>query len=325
MGTVVPAIPTELMAQSEVDRNGTSSVAIPETIRSLRGPPTRSPQMKIPIKSSLALLFSLALASAEQETQGADLKFVAAVSAIQPGVPFTVALHIRHEEGFHTYWKAPGIVGLPTMIEWKLPPGFSAGPIEWPSPELVDMASHPAHGYHRDVLLLTKITPPQTIETKSVMLVGDLTWMACRKTCHPGFALRKITIPITKDAQAKPHQRWAPAIAKERANLPGPSAPWTVTVESKQDATPIKVRLRPAKGASPDPGKAYFFSADGQLTSEPPQKFARQKDGSYLITGLRSEFAPERKSTLPGILVASKGWSAKGKLSAFQVAPPFPK
>ena len=159
MGTVVPAIPTELMAQSEVDRNGTSSVAIPETIRSLRGPPTRSPQMKIPIKSSLALLFSLALASAEQETQGADLKFVAAVSAIQPGVPFTVALHIRHEEGFHTYWKAPGIVGLPTMIEWKLPPGFSAGPIEWPSPELVDMASHPAHGYHRDVLLLTKKTP----------------------------------------------------------------------------------------------------------------------------------------------------------------------
>jgi thiol:disulfide interchange protein DsbD len=281
--------------------------------------------MKIPIKSGAALLCSLALASAEQKTQGAQLKFVADVSAIQPGVPFTVALHVRHEEGFHTYWKAPGIVGLPTMIEWKLPPGFKAGPIEWPSPELVDMASHPAHGYHRDVLLLTRITPPKTIEAKSVTLVGDLTWMACRKTCHPGFALRKITIPVTKEAKAKPHQRWATSIATERANLPGPSALWIVTLESKQDASPIIVRVRPAKGASPGPGNLYFFSADGQLTSEPPQQVARQKDGSYLITGLRSEFAPQQKETLPGILVASKGWAAKGKLPAFQVAPPFPK
>ena len=48
MGTVVPAIPTELMAQSEVDRNGTSSVAIPEN----NPEPARAPDAKPPNEDS---------------------------------------------------------------------------------------------------------------------------------------------------------------------------------------------------------------------------------------------------------------------------------
>ena len=41
--------------------------------------------------------------------------------AVQPGQAITVGLFIQHVPEYHTYWKAPGIVGVPTTINWKLP------------------------------------------------------------------------------------------------------------------------------------------------------------------------------------------------------------
>lgn len=257
------------------------------------------------------------------KTIGATLQFVADVEAVQPGVPFTIALHIKHDKHYHTYWKYPGIVGLSTMIGWKLPPGFSAGEIEWPTPEVVDMSTHPAHGFHRDVLLPVKITPPAQIKEDSLTFLGELAWMACHKACHPGFQDRSITLPVNRDSKARPNQRWSAAIAEERSNLPRPSDLWKVAVESKMDASSIVIRVRPRKGASTEAGEIYFFSEDGQVTSEPPQKVERQSDGSYLITATRSPFSPKKKQSLPGILVASKSWAANTELLAFRAEPSY--
>ncbi len=279
------------------------------------------------LKQSLALgiaLASWATAAAEEKTAGADLKIVSEVAALQPGVPFTIALHIHHHPGFHTYWKNEGIVGVPTSIDWMLPKGFKAGPIQWPAPEVVEMATHPAHGYHRDVLLLVEITPPDQIAAESVILQGELTWMACSKTCHPGFGTRRITLPVNRDREVRHDARWAAEIAKERRNFPAPTDLWAVIIESKRDASPIRVRLRPAKDSAGDPGRIYFFSEDGQISSEPPQIAKRQTDGSYLIVAERSEFGPEKRDTLPGTLVASGSWIASGKLPAIRARPRYP-
>ena len=48
---------------------------------------------------------------------------VAANASVQPGQPVTVALRLVHDLHWHTYWLNPG-TGLPTSIEWKLPPGW---------------------------------------------------------------------------------------------------------------------------------------------------------------------------------------------------------
>ena len=60
---------------------------------------------------------------------GPDLRmeFVSEVEAIRPGEPFTVGLHLEHGPGWHTYWQNPGIVGVPTSLDWNLPQGFVAG------------------------------------------------------------------------------------------------------------------------------------------------------------------------------------------------------
>ncbi len=274
----------------------------------------------------LTPLFLLLVLSAPLPVQavGANAQFVSELESIQPGVPFTVALHILPDKHYHTYWKYPGIVGLPTSIKWQLPKGFRAGEIAWPTPEVVEMAGHPAHGFHRELLLLTVITPPKKLPVNSVTLTGELAWMACHKECHPGFVTRSLTLPVNRDREIRPHPEWAAVIATEREALPRETDLWKVSIESKPDVTPVLIRVRPKTGAAADPGEIYFFSEDGQVTSEPAQKVKRQPDGSYLISGTRSEFSPKKKTTLPGTLVASRGWAGGKPLSAFRAEPAYP-
>lgn len=57
-------------------------------------------------------------------------------SAVRPGSVMTAAIRIRLADGWHIYWRNPGDeVGLKTRVEWALPPGITAGPIQWPAPE----------------------------------------------------------------------------------------------------------------------------------------------------------------------------------------------
>ena len=277
--------------------------------------------MKALISLFAALLLSLPL---PVQAAGADIQFVSEVESVQPGVPFTVALHILPDKHYHTYWKYPGIVGLPTSVKWRLPEGFHAGEIAWPTPEVVDMAGHPAHGFHRELFLPVVITPPKKLPGNSVTLTGELAWMACHKECHPGFVTRRLTLPVNRDREIRPHPEWAAAIATEREALPRETDLWKVSIESRPDVTPVLIRVRPRAGAAADPGEIYFFSEDGQITSEPAQKVKRQPDGSYLISGTRSEFSPKKKTTLPGTLVASGGWDRGKPLSAFRAEPAYP-
>ena len=74
---------------------------------------------------------------------------------------------------------------------------------------------------------------------------------------------------------------------------------------SKQDEGVIKFELRFKRGSTqqkemgvPD----YFFSDDGQVSSDGKQEFFKQKDGSYLFEIRRSEFSPKSERELSGVL-----------------------
>jgi thiol:disulfide interchange protein DsbD len=57
-----------------------------------------------------------------------------APQGVAPGQPLWLALQLRHASGWHTYWKNPGDSGLATELNWTLPAGWQAGPIQPPSP-----------------------------------------------------------------------------------------------------------------------------------------------------------------------------------------------
>ena len=126
-----------------------------------------------------------------------SIELVSEVTAIQPGKPFYVGLHLDHPRGYHTYWKYTGIVGIPTAMEWKLPKGWKAEPIEWPEPERVFMFQIKAQGFHGEKLLPMRITPPKKLQTgKTVKLEGKARWMCCGRDCNPGFKELSVELPV---------------------------------------------------------------------------------------------------------------------------------
>src|SRR5687767_15037610 len=87
--------------------------------------------------SSCVLCFVFCVSASPLRADPLKIDLISEVSTIQPGTPFHVGLHLKHREHYHTYWKFPGIVGVPTDTEWGLPPGWHANSLEWPAPERV--------------------------------------------------------------------------------------------------------------------------------------------------------------------------------------------
>ena len=148
-----------------------------------------------------ALIAATALARAsdaiEAPVQGASAtvtqphvtaELIPETTSVQAGQPFDVALHLHADPGWHTYWINPGDAGLATSIKWTLPPGFTAGPIQWPTPEKHAMGPLVTYGYAGDVYLLTTITPPKDNLPQHFDVKAKASWLVCQEECIPGRA-----------------------------------------------------------------------------------------------------------------------------------------
>ena len=175
--------------------------------------------------------------------------------AIVPGQAFQVGLLLEMEPGWHTYWEYSGDSGLPTTVDWSLPSGFIASPIEWPVPEArVEPGDIQVYAYSGRVLLLTTITPPPDL-SGTVTLRAAASWLVCEEICVPGDAKLELSLPVGKSA--------APANAalfeEFRSRLPSKEAPpfdlvWKRTgdvlalqVKGAPAATPLALFPLPAK------------------------------------------------------------------------------
>ncbi len=275
--------------------------------------------MKLPSTLLLALSSAALLAAEEKPAKGIDISLVSEVSVVGKAEPFTVGVKIHHHEGFHTYWKNPGIAGVPVKLEWQLPEGFSAGPIQWPYPEKSMMAIHPVHGFERDVMLLVEITPPAELPAR-VKLAATASWMACADGCYPGK--KDLSLELPAGDTEKPDPARAADFARARAEIPRPLEHWKTEVLTAAGAPAIRLRLTPADDLAILPDELYFFSSDGQVSSSPPQRVER-KDGGWEIIAPRSPYGPKDADRLPGVVVASSSLTKGGPAFA-SIDPPFP-
>ncbi|MDI1319441.1 MAG: protein-disulfide reductase DsbD family protein, partial [bacterium] len=149
--------------------------------------------MKLPRLFLLLLALPIVVSAAESPAvkKGAvTASLVSDAAAIAPGQPFTVALRLRHDPHWHSYWIAAG-TGYPTALTWTLPEGFTAGNIQWPTPHTLQDSSGKivGNGYDGDNLLLVEIKPPATLAPGStVKLAATAEWLMCMDVCMPGDA-----------------------------------------------------------------------------------------------------------------------------------------
>lgn len=123
-----------------------------------------------------------------------------APQGVTPGQPVWVGLQIKHQPEWHTYWKNSGDSGLPTQLEWTLPPGVLAGDIAWPLPKKISLGKLVNYGYEGTLLLPVPLTI--TPDFKPSLLNPELTvklkasWLVCRKECIPEEGEFTLSIPV---------------------------------------------------------------------------------------------------------------------------------
>src|SRR5438105_12265317 len=225
----------------------------------------------------VAAALAMPAVAAPVRTAHVEAELVPEQTALSPGAPLTVALRLKMEKGWHTYWQNPGESGLPTTLTWKLPPGLSAGPIQWPPPRALPVGPLVNYGYEGEVLLLTDIAAASALSSVGpATLQARADWLVCREICIPEGADLALTLPASP--QSSPDPRWGETIARARASLPRPLAGWTVAATGK--GPQVEVALTPAADRS-DPGEIRFFPfAEGKIEPSAPQALTR--DGATL-------------------------------------------
>ena len=108
------------------------------------------------------MLLTTAAAMAQQRSaQHARVELLARQSSVKPGSDLQLGVHFILEPGWHIYWINPGDSGQPPSFKWQLPPGFTAGEIQWPRPERMQPNKELAdYGYHDEILLPLNIHVP---------------------------------------------------------------------------------------------------------------------------------------------------------------------
>ncbi|MFN9030377.1 MAG: protein-disulfide reductase DsbD family protein [Betaproteobacteria bacterium] len=251
-----------------------------------------------------AALLAFALPVDAQPVRGDNIEseIVAETTAIVPGQPLNVALRLKHDPHWHTYWQVPGDSGLPTTINWKLPEGWSAGPIQWPVPQRLAIGPLMNFGYEGEILLLTRLTPPASLKPgDTVTLEARADWLICKDVCIPGGA--DLKLPMTVLAQVGP-SRFAPQFAVTRTLVPGKAA--VETVQATIEANRIKLAFTKAPGKG-EVRKAEFFPLQ-EARIEPPAPQVLQSEGNAHALYLRAAqpIAADFKQ-LAGVLVVNGG------------------
>jgi DsbC/DsbD-like thiol-disulfide interchange protein len=172
----------------------------------------------------LAAIPAYALESAPISSKRAVATLVTDTDAMQPGVPFRVALRLRMADGWHTYWKNPGDAGVPPDLSIE---GVTQSPIDWPTPRRVAEGPVMTYAYTGEVLL------PVTVTAASGAIKAHAQWLVCKDICVPEEGDFSLTLPQgTPGPSAQ-----APLFAAHDLTIPRPS-PWAARISPDGTRSP---------------------------------------------------------------------------------------
>lgn len=151
----------------------------------------------------LVVLSSVTAIAQEQSPEAGTATLLADTTTVVPGKPFRLGVHIKTLPGWHTYYKESGEAGMPTRIEWQLPPGFKASELLWQKPHRFSDAGITTFGYSDETTVAATITPAATVRVgESLNFGAKVKWLSCHDACVPGKAELKLKLKAAADAGA---------------------------------------------------------------------------------------------------------------------------
>ena len=275
-------------------------------------------RLLLPLALGLPLAASAALfggSPAVVKTDQVRAELVAhAPEGVADGKPVWLGLKITHEPHWHTYWKNPGDSGLPTTLQWTLPPEVSAGEIAWPTPKRLPVGPLMNYGYEDTLLLPVPVTVPAGYAAPTLEVKLHAEWLVCKEVCIPQSGDFSLALP-TQAATA------GNAADFEAAARSTPVAAAGARAQARLTDTALQLRIEGLPAAWQGRRLAFFPETAGVIDNAAAQQ-VRWEGGAWQasvpLSAMRSE-SPER---MAAVLVAD-GVPA-GVEVAFDVPGPWP-
>ncbi len=146
---------------------------------------------------AVAMMLTAPVAWAQSKAPDVKLTLASSVAEAAPGEPFELALKFEFPSGFHIYWENPGDSGLAPQVNWKLPEGFKAGPLQFPAPTRHEASGLVTYVLEGSPILLTTVTPGEDAKVGSTVEIGaDVSWLVCKESCFRGSKSVSVSIPV---------------------------------------------------------------------------------------------------------------------------------
>lgn len=233
---------------------------------------------------------------------------VHAPAGARAGSPVQAGLQITHAPEWHTYWKNAGDSGLPTELQWTLPPGVSASPIDWPTPRKFPIGNLANYGYDGTVLLPVKLTIGPDFRGDAIDIGLQASWLVCRRECIPEEGRFQFRLPVDGsvagaaaafDAALKARPQDLPARASQVQ--PEPGALKVVLDGLPQRLRGQKLEFFPENPGVIEPGAAWTQAWDGdRWTASVPLSPHRSDAPDRMTLVVAQADAPGQGPGLPG-------------------------
>ena len=202
---------------------------------------------------------------------------VAESDALAPGRSATIAVTLKHEPHWHTYWINPGDSGQATKLKWTLPEGVTVRTTHWPAPRRFDAGGGIVNFVYEDeAWVLVDLDVPAGFDAKSASLALQAQWLECTTDiCVPGGAKLALELPVA--AKSAPRRDLARAFEEARARIPQP-----LEVEARGGIVGRAAEIvLPGPGLPEGTAFDAFALQPAVLESAAP-RIARQDDALYV-------------------------------------------
>ena len=236
-------------------------------------------------------------------------ELVAERSAVRPGGSLQIGLYLKHLPQWHTYWRNPGDSGLPTRVEWQLPPGVQVGEIEWPAPKRLPIGPLVNHGYEGELLLPMRLTAPADARPGSELkLRATAHWLVCLDVCIPESAELELRLPVVGADTLPGSTAWTADFERAAALRALPLRGWTA--ELQHHGRDLLLTLQsdtPRAGNAALPAIEVFPYSEQLIETAVHEVYATPSGYAVRLRLLADTAAP---GMLGGIVVAQDGGSS---------------
>jgi thiol:disulfide interchange protein DsbD len=252
----------------------------------------------------IALLCAVCLACSASAAPKTSIRLILSAELARPGDTIWAGLKMEMPPTWHVYWRNGGDAGDPVKITWNLPPGVSAGPINWPIPQKevdkIGDSSLVTYIYTRQVVLLTPIKLAGNLPPGPLTLKAAVHWMECSQECV--MTEGEVDATLNVGPEAKPSVDSA-LLEQWRMTVPPGAEAGTATAhwqssQVESNSRPVVIEWK--GGAAPADFYPYAdtnFSVDGMTETLPAP------DGVIRLRKMVTKNDAAWPETMAGVLV----------------------